>query len=288
MTLVQVDEYAVALALWIASALVLLSKAVHWEGIRRHPKLTPYCRVMLIVAALLLIPLSVVWTQAKREDKSWSNLATAWSRYGVVASIPAPNINLPKPPPLPSVTPAQSILPTKPERMPIKQPSQRPFDLSGQRRNGFLSYLGTLWRVDVKAHRLVKTSGERDTIRIGCTYYSDTSCVAAGNFLLLFSEAGWKIDSNQVFREHPQIPIAGVAIVTKNIERSPDLPPHLGVWDTTTDLSLLSIWYAFCQMGIRPQFSGADDIAPGVLGVYFGIEPDKLNPVPKIEDVIKP
>jgi hypothetical protein len=32
MTLVQVDEYSFALLLWVLSAIVLLSKAVHWEG----------------------------------------------------------------------------------------------------------------------------------------------------------------------------------------------------------------------------------------------------------------
>jgi hypothetical protein len=67
-----------------------------------------------------------------------------------------------------------------------------PYDLSGKRRKDFKTLLA-------------RSSDETDILRIGCLAGSDSACVAAGQFLLLLSEAGWKIDSNKVFRMDAQI-----------------------------------------------------------------------------------
>ena len=74
MTLVEVDEYAAALVLWILSVIVLLSKAIHWNGMADHPKLTRWIRFLYVLGAIAIIPVSVVWTQSKRGEKPWTAL----------------------------------------------------------------------------------------------------------------------------------------------------------------------------------------------------------------------
>lgn len=91
-----------------------------------------------------------------------------------------------------------------------------PYDLSPDRRKKLLSLLKP-------------EEGAHDVLRFGCMASSDSSCVAAGNFMVLFSEAGWKIDSNQVFRAEPTIPSDGVSLVT-HVDEAPVQPPHLGIW----------------------------------------------------------
>jgi len=54
------------------SSIVLFSKAVHWQGIVHRPRITTWLRIICIVSALSFIPVSVVWTQAKRGDKPWT------------------------------------------------------------------------------------------------------------------------------------------------------------------------------------------------------------------------
>jgi len=143
-----------------------------------------------------------------------------------------------------------------------KNPPQRPYDLTGPRREKFLRLLG-------------KTQAEpRDIIRIGCISWSDAACVAAGRFLILFSEAGWTIDSNSVFRLEPQIPIDGMAMASHVdiVGDAKKLPPHLGTWQKM-DPSQVTIWWAFKEMGIPVSFSGDTSLPAGTLGIYFGPEP---------------
>jgi hypothetical protein len=114
------------------------------------------------------------------------------------------------------------------ERTPIRTPDghhalpqkvhpQRPYDLTGTRRERFLKLLNA------------PQTEPRDILRIGCIEWSDEACVAAGRFLILFSEAGWKIDSDRVFRMEPQIPIDGMAMVSHVTipSNAPKLPPPL-------------------------------------------------------------
>jgi len=77
MTLIQVDEYGLALAFWAASALVLLAKALQWRGPMNHPVLTSVTRSLFVLAAIAFMPLSTVWTEVKRHDRPWSNLSLA-------------------------------------------------------------------------------------------------------------------------------------------------------------------------------------------------------------------
>jgi hypothetical protein len=121
----------------------------------------------------------------------------------------------------------------------------------------------------------------RDAIRIGCTAWSEASCVAAGKFLIVFSEAGWVIDSNRVFRMEPMIPKAGIALVSSSVDaekRPPDLPPHLGVWHKMNP-SEVTIWFALRNLGIPVNGSSQEDLPVRTLGVFFGPEPKRLSPM---------
>ena len=135
------------------------------------------------------------------------------------------------------------------------------FELTEEKRNGFLKLLSA-------------QTVPRDTVRIGCTSWSETSCVAAGRFLLLFSEAGWQIEGNKVFRLEPQIPIVGVAIATHTAPDEPKdpLPPHLGRW-RLMDESNKTIYYAFRSLDIPVNASTDDSLKDATLGIYFGSEP---------------
>jgi len=134
------------------------------------------------------------------------------------------------------------------------------FELTEERRNGFLKLLSA-------------QTAPRDTVRIGCTSWSEKSCVAAGRFLLLFSEAGWQIEENKVFRLEPQIPIVGVAITTRAPADEPKhpLPPHLGRW-RKMDESHKTIYWAFRSTDIPVGGASDNTLKEGTLGIYFGSE----------------
>jgi len=135
------------------------------------------------------------------------------------------------------------------------------FELTEERRNGFLKLLSA-------------QTAPRDTVRIGCTSWSEKSCVAAGRFLLLFSEAGWQIEENKVFRLEPQIPIVGVAIAIRTAADEPKepLPPHLGRY-RLMDESHKTIYWAFHSTDITVGGATDNTLKDGTLGIYFGSEP---------------
>jgi hypothetical protein len=133
----------------------------------------------------------------------------------------------------------------------------RPYDLPDERRSKFLA--------------LLKPPIGADTLRIGCLAWSEHACVSAGRFLVLFSEAGWTIDGNKVFRLDNSIPNEGVSLVSLP-EPGPPLPPHLGRWHAmdSTEITLL---LAFTKMGLKPNESTDSSLSRTITGVYFGPEP---------------
>ncbi|MGA8215606.1 MAG: hypothetical protein WB799_18555, partial [Candidatus Sulfotelmatobacter sp.] len=135
-----------------------------------------------------------------------------------------------------------------------------PYDLTGERRKRFKALLQP-------------SPDETDVLRVGCLAGSDSACVAAGQFLMLLSEAGWKIDSNQVFKMQAQIPVSGVNIATLPQQpRPPNLPPYLGVWQPS-DKSQVKLGRAFTQMTVPVNSVSGPDLPVGTLGVYFGPDP---------------
>jgi hypothetical protein len=73
--------------------------------------------------------------------------------------------------------------------------------------------------------------------------------VAAGKFLTLFSEAGWRIDSDRVHKMEPDIPVDGMTIATRadDLADLEKLPPHTGRW-SRMDLSQAKILMVFKYM----------------------------------------
>ena len=72
MTFIQLDEYALAMIMWIASAIVLLAKSIHWKGPANRPALTLVLRCSFILLSLAVVPLLWKWTKDKRGDKAWT------------------------------------------------------------------------------------------------------------------------------------------------------------------------------------------------------------------------
>jgi hypothetical protein len=140
-------------------------------------------------------------------------------------------------------------------------PATGPYELTYERKDRFLKSSSVM-------------TAPRDTLRIGCTAWSEASCVAAGRFLLLLSEAGWQIEGNRVFRLEPQIPIVGVSIATHTSAGEPNqpLPPHLGRWRLMNE-SHKSIYWAFRSIDIPVASSSDNTLKDGTLGIYFGSEP---------------
>jgi len=108
MTLIQVDEYFLALILLILSGIVLLSKAIHWQGTISKPRLTQGSRILGMMLAILFIPVSVIWTQAKRGEKPWT--AFRWPIRRIVTKMESK-----EPQNSPTVKPEIPVAPPKEE-----------------------------------------------------------------------------------------------------------------------------------------------------------------------------
>jgi len=66
--MIQVEEYAVAMACWVAALLVIVAKVIIWKGWATGRKF------MLCLVAVAVCGLAIVWTTAKRADRPWSAL----------------------------------------------------------------------------------------------------------------------------------------------------------------------------------------------------------------------
>ncbi len=155
--------------------------------------------------------------------------------------------------------------PPKPPPPEPKVPQIRAFDLSGTRGAEFLRLLSP-------------PPKDSDTLRIGCLSWSENSCIAAGKFLIVFSEAGWKIDSNKVFRMETTIPVDGINL-DAHIDKAytDNLPPHMG-HRAKMNTSQIKIMAAFNQEHVPVHESTGTDVPKGTLGVYFSLEPTVTEP----------
>jgi hypothetical protein len=161
------------------------------------------------------------------------------------------------PSPQPQPKPAKESTPS-PVPMPLHV-----YDLTGRRGEIFLALLNTQLET-------------RDTIRVGCIAWSEDSCIDAGKFLLVFSEAGWKIDSNKVFRLDPSVPPDGMTIASRQPRYTDNLPPHMGHWGAM-DASQITYWTTFNWMQIPVGASGDPEMPEGTIGIYFGPEPRNVS-----------
>lgn len=139
------------------------------------------------------------------------------------------------------------------------KPAALAYDLSEQRKASLLELLR------------VPAGVQSDTLRIGCLEGSESSCIAAGKFLTLFSEAGWQIAGDRVYRMDASVPVEGMTITTHDafLDSLPKLPPHLGRWGAM-DKSNSLIVMAFKYMDSPLHFSSDPELSDNMLGVYFG------------------
>lgn len=158
--------------------------------------------------------------------------------------------------------PGVQVGPSNPK---VEAIEERPYELNVSREQSFLQLLKR------------PQTEPKDILRIGCTpTWSEKSCIAAANFLMKFSEAGWVIDTDRVFRMDTQIPNAGVTLCTNFVPPGPKLPPHLGRWEKM-NASSVTILCSLAGIGI-PFHAGSDPALPnGTLGIYFGPEPSTLT-----------
>lgn len=136
----------------------------------------------------------------------------------------------------------------------------RSYDLSDTRRAKFLELLQV-------------TPGTRlDKLRVGCVVWSEESCIAAGEFAKLFSDAGWDIEGNQVFKVDTSVPVKGVSIAARDADilALPRLPLRYGRW-ASMDMSNQLITSVFRIMD-APVHGASDPTLPDddTLGIYFG------------------
>jgi membrane protein implicated in regulation of membrane protease activity len=134
-----------------------------------------------------------------------------------------------------------------------------PYDLTGIRKQQFVDLVG-------------KVEEPRAILRIGCWTRSEDSCVAAGDFMVALSQAGWQIDRARVFQMDTTRPTDGITIARRPAGDKtvpPDLPPHMGMWVLMTP-SYQRLDYAFKQWGFRVEGSAESDLPENMLGVYFG------------------
>jgi len=155
-------------------------------------------------------------------------------------------------------------------------PPKNAYDLSQSRREDFLELLKTA------------QNEQRDTLRIGCVTWSEVSCLAAGRFLILFSEAGWRIDSDRVYKVEPDIPVDGMTIATGTVDIAnlEKLPPHLGRW-SIADQSQSVITMAFKYMDNPVNFSKDPSLPPRTLGIYFGSEPSSIQAITPDQKIVR-
>ena len=151
-------------------------------------------------------------------------------------------------------------------------PLVRPYDISGIRR--------------IRLIGLLQQQAPKATLRIGCVHWSEAACVAAGRFLLVFSEAGWRIDSGRVFRMESLVPDYGIAVASRpgpGEQRDKALPPHLGMWHRMTP-SEITIQRALRELQIKVTGASDSSLPEGTIGVYFGPEPQQPLPMSTAEE----
>jgi hypothetical protein len=77
-TLIQLDEYAAAILLWIAACFIWASKAATWKGMESRPRLSMAIRAGHLLGVLTVCVGAFAWTDIKRGDKDWTAFQQLW------------------------------------------------------------------------------------------------------------------------------------------------------------------------------------------------------------------
>lgn len=117
----------------------------------------------------------------------------------------------------------------------------------------------------------IQTSN-RDEIQLACPAAEEVTCVYAAQFINIFKESGWKLQSYDVQRVNLAIPYEGIRMFGYVKEYPPpDAPPNIGEWSSISP-SMVSIYRAFASVGIETETGIRKDEEQNVLTLYFGSE----------------
>jgi hypothetical protein len=84
---ISIDEYGIAAVVWVVSAVVLGSKAVHWRGLVNYPTATGPLRWCYILTAVAFLVFGMWGINVKKGNKPWTGLTFAVSRKPEIPSL---------------------------------------------------------------------------------------------------------------------------------------------------------------------------------------------------------
>ena len=121
---------------------------------------------------------------------------------------------------------------------------------------------------------LTAQKSPREQIQFACPQDYEIACVYAAQFVDLFREAGWQVQSNQVERVTLAKPQGGIVLYKHGTGQLDPNNWRSGLW-VAMSASLRSVYRAFSSLRIEPESAANPNLPEGVITIYFGVE--KLN-----------
>jgi hypothetical protein len=88
-TLMQIGEWAGAMACWVVLGIILFSKALAWEGTQGRAGITALLRLLSAMGAIAVSVLMITITGLRKpENEPWSNLQELWKHKVVAQALP--------------------------------------------------------------------------------------------------------------------------------------------------------------------------------------------------------
>jgi len=75
--MVELGQYFVAVLVWVMLGFILVSRALHWPGVKGKRAVTIFLRAVFVLAGLLGCVFLITATNLSRDDKSWFGLPKA-------------------------------------------------------------------------------------------------------------------------------------------------------------------------------------------------------------------
>jgi hypothetical protein len=100
------------------------------------------------------------------------------------------------------------------------------------------------------------------SVWLACPVAKTETCQLVKQFVPMFQDAGWLVESGQVIQWKPAHPIAGVYLILYAAAQSDDAPSS----DTAGIIS------SFTALGIPVQTASAPDVPKNSIGIYFDPE----------------
>jgi hypothetical protein len=74
-TMIEVDEYAAAIAVWIVLCFFWFAKVLDWKGLTGRVRTSVFLKLGHAIGVVGVCTLLIVWTNIKRDDKAWTALS---------------------------------------------------------------------------------------------------------------------------------------------------------------------------------------------------------------------